>query len=164
MSSYGIKMVLDLFSFIFYSLHYFSVFILGGEIVDREAKIDTLKKVVEDAALQYPLTRSENGLGRLGVLAAKLGYREKANEILVNLEALKKREMLRYPAMLGEIYSQQARIKANLGEINEAMQLLHNAVLEGYPYNRYSLHLHRHPYWEPLRDNKEFMEFLRPKG
>ena len=55
----------------------------------------------------------------------------------------------------------RARIAAALGEPDEAVALVRDALASGY---RHSLALHRDVYLEPLRDYPPYQELTRPRG
>ncbi len=63
--------------------------------------------------------------------------------------------------MRGEIEFFRAGIAAQLGETDRAIHLLRQAVAAGYCEYMW---IHSHPPFEPLWDDPEFQEILRPKG
>ena len=93
--------------------------------------------------------------GRIGVLAARKGERDKALEIFKELESVDR------PYLFGVHTYMCARIASLLGEKEQAVFLLRNAFAQGL---RYGAYLHYEMDLEPLRDYKPFQELLRPKG
>jgi len=152
-----------------YDALYFSVFMLEEEAIqtpevekpdrklhirsERESRIEILKQITEADAKENPDNISSKG--RLGVLAARLGDRDKAMEIFDGLGNLDRKYML------GLNILWQAAIAANLGEKSRAVTLLQDAFRKGL---NYGIWYHRYPIWEPLWDYLEFKEFIRPKG
>jgi hypothetical protein len=83
------------------------------------------------------------------VARAKLGDRSGALELSEALIAID------IPFQRGERTSWRAAIAANLGDSDEALRLLDQAITEGwYVY----LNLHRSPYLKPLRDYGPFKQ------
>ena len=93
--------------------------------------------------------------GYLGVLAARMGNRERALHIK---KALLARDV---PYELGSDTYWAACIAAQLGEREEAMDLLRRAFTEGA---NIGLLVHRDPDFEPLWDYPPFQRFLEPRG
>ena len=94
-------------------------------------------------------------LGRVGVLAARLGDNDQALRIDEQLAAINK------PYLYGSPTLYRARIAAVLGERQRAVSLLSNAFTEGLSYG---IWLHRDIDFETLHDYPAFQELLRPKG
>jgi DNA-binding SARP family transcriptional activator/predicted Zn-dependent protease len=94
-------------------------------------------------------------LGRLGAISARLGQPARAREISGSLGDLDR------PYLLGQHTYCRARIAALLGEREEAVRLLWQAVGEGISFG---VGVHADPDLEPLRDFPPFLEFIRPKG
>jgi len=92
--------------------------------------------------------------GYLGVLAARMGDREKALDIK---EAMLARDV---PYEYGGDTYWAACIAAQLGEREEAMDLLRRAFSEGAGVG---LHVHQDPDLEPLWDYPPFQRFLKPR-
>ena len=94
-------------------------------------------------------------LGEVGIEAAWLGDRETATEISQRLLAVDE------PFTLGGPSYVRAAIATRLGDHAEGIRLLHQAAAEGFwDWER----LHRDMDFEPLRDDPEFQEIVRPKG
>ena len=96
-----------------------------------------------------------NWRGEAGVLAVKRGEPEAAEPHLRWLEEL----VLTYP--FGRTRLWQARIAAQLGSKDEAVELLRQTFAEGYA-NHMSIHIDHH--LDPLRGYPPFEELVRPKG
>ncbi len=92
--------------------------------------------------------------GYLGVLAARMGNRERALHIK---KALLARDV---PYELGSDTYWAACIAAQLGEREEAMDLLRRAFTEGADIG---LLVHRDPDFEPLWDYPPFQRFIEPR-
>jgi hypothetical protein len=93
-------------------------------------------------------------LGFLGAIAARRGDRAAANQVLATLEGLTfVDEWLAFEAKFG-----RARIKALLGESEEALRLLIDAIGDQ------GRDLHTEFDFESLADNPEFIKFTTPKG
>jgi serine/threonine protein kinase/tetratricopeptide (TPR) repeat protein len=93
--------------------------------------------------------------GRLGLLAARKGERNKALDIFKDLENIDR------PYLFGEHTYMCARIVSLLGEKEQAVLLLRNAFAQGLKYGSY---LHQEMDLEPLRNYKPFQELIKPKG
>jgi len=93
--------------------------------------------------------------GRMGLLAARKGEREKALAISEELESIDR------PYLLGAHTYMRARIASLLGEKERAVVLLQDAFAQGLFYGSYLLHKMD---FEPLRNYKPFQELLKPKG
>jgi serine/threonine protein kinase/tetratricopeptide (TPR) repeat protein len=90
-----------------------------------------------------------------GVTAARIGDRETAEEISRKLAAVDA------PFTMGGPSFARAAIAAQLGELDEAIRLLQRAITRGFhEYGR----LHVDMAFDPIRDDPEFQEILRPKG
>ena len=116
-------------------------------------KWDEAQAVFEELAESDP----ENIVfkGRLGVIAARKGEREKALGIFKELESIDR------PYLFGEHMYMCARIASLLDEKEQAVVLLRDAFAQGFFY---SAHLHHEMDFEPLRNFKPFQELLKPKG
>ena len=93
--------------------------------------------------------------GKIGLLAARKGERDKALKIFKELESVDR------PYLFGEHTYMCARIASLLGEKEQAVLLLRNAFAQGLAYGAY---LHHEMDLEPLRNYKPFQELLKPKG
>ena len=94
-------------------------------------------------------------IGVLGGLAGRLGDRKTA------LEASETLRRLDDPHLFGGHTYRRACIAAVLGEREDAMALLRQAIAEGVGYGSY---LHVEIDLESLWDDPDFIELLRPKG
>ena len=124
-------------------------------------RVDAAWTIIENLLPEFP--DHQFFLTTAGVCAAQLGDRAKAiefEELIVELgEAdLQTDGFLGYH---GVVPYRRARIAAQLGEHDRAISLLQQAVTDGF--SNYLL-IHRDPNFEPLWDDPEFQEILRPKG
>lgn len=94
-------------------------------------------------------------LGRLGTIAARQGQPGAARQIAASLASTS------YPYPRGRPTLWRARIAAQLGEGDEAVMLLRQAISEGQGYG---LWLHTDIDLEPLRSHRAFRAMLRPRG
>ena len=94
-------------------------------------------------------------IGKIGLLAARKGDRDKALKISKELESIDR------PYLLGEHTYMCARIASLLGEKEQAVVLLRDAFAQGLTYGAY---LHNEMDLEPIRNYKPFQELLKPKG
>lgn len=93
--------------------------------------------------------------GLLGVLAARQGRTADAERISDELAALER------PYLRGDHTLWRARIAAQLGREDEAVDLLREAMSQGQPYDIY---LHTDPDLDPLRHHPGFRELAKIKG
>jgi len=93
--------------------------------------------------------------GRIGLLAARKGERDKALKIFKELENIDR------PYLFGEHTYMCARIASLLGEKEQAVVLLSDAFAQGL---KYGVYLHYEMDLEPIRNYKSFQELLKPKG
>jgi len=100
---------------------------------------------------------------QLGLCAARIGDRATALELEARIE-----EIGAPMGPTGVPYGRrgttqmlQAGIAAHLGERDRAIHLIRKAIAAGYGH---SVSLHINPDFEPLWDDPEFQEILRPKG
>jgi tetratricopeptide (TPR) repeat protein len=99
-----------------------------------------------------------DALGQLGVIAARQKDRAGAAGADQRLVGVTR------PYLFGAHTYRRARIAAQLGERARAVQLLREALAQGYRRNWTTLTLHSDPDLEPLRGYAPFEEFMRPKG
>jgi len=111
------------------------------------------QQVFEQLYREYP--DNQNYHGYTGVVAARLGEREKANSILEELYS--KNE----PHKFGSHLDWCARIAAVLGEHRRAVDLLSEAYGQGVCYGTGRL---LQMDFESLRDYQLYIELMRPKG
>jgi tetratricopeptide (TPR) repeat protein/predicted Ser/Thr protein kinase len=93
--------------------------------------------------------------GYLGVLAARKGDWAGAHLLSEKLRALKR------PYLFGEHTAWRAAIAAQLGEKDQAVDLLRESFAEG---QNYGVWVHRDVTLEPLRGYPAYEELVRPKG
>jgi DNA-binding winged helix-turn-helix (wHTH) protein/tetratricopeptide (TPR) repeat protein len=93
--------------------------------------------------------------GLLGVLEARTGRANEARRIAAELRACKDGRSR------AECAFWRACINAQLGQLDEAMNLLQRSFAEGLPF---SDEFHRDINLEPLWDHPPFRELIRPKG
>jgi DNA-binding SARP family transcriptional activator/predicted Zn-dependent protease/TolB-like protein len=93
--------------------------------------------------------------GMLGVLAVRQGRTAEAERISDELAALER------PYLRGEHTLWRARVAAQLGREDEAVDLLREAMSQGQPN---SIHFHTDPDLDPLRNHPGFRELARIKG
>jgi serine/threonine protein kinase/tetratricopeptide (TPR) repeat protein len=94
-------------------------------------------------------------LGRVGALAARLGESEEALQIDRRLETFDS------SCPTGNRTFQRACIAAQLGDRDEAIRLLKEAIAQGY-WGFWGMHSDIH--LEPLWNDSRFLELIRPKG
>jgi class 3 adenylate cyclase len=92
-------------------------------------------------------------IGDLGIIYAKQGKTEKANEIISKLENLKE------PYDYGETPYLQGRIKANMGDTSGAIHYLDQAIEEGIKFGKGTT-FHHDPALIPVFSNEEFVKLL----
>lgn len=93
--------------------------------------------------------------GYVGVIATRLGDREKAKRILEELYSKDE------PYLFGSHLYWCARITAVLGEQEHAVDLLREAYGQGWGYGMYEL---LEMDFESLRNYQPYLELMRPKG
>ncbi len=89
----------------------------------------------------------------LGVVYAKMGNKEAANQMISKLE------LLRHDYDYGEISYSQGRIKANMGETKAALVLLKNALQEGIKFQAANT-FQEDPDMAVLNDNPDYQALL----
>ncbi len=102
---------------------------------------------------EYP--DNQDYQGYTGVVAARLGDREKANRILEGLYSKDE------PYLFGSHLYWCARIAAVLGEHQRAVDLMREAHGQGWGYGMYEL---LEMDFESLRNYQPYIELMRPKG
>ena len=104
--------------------------------------------------INYPPEKLDY-IGYLGAIAARQNHRDEALRRDRELEAMTQ------PYLFGRHTIWRARIHAQLGEREEALGLIRDALRQGYPH----FHALHHDFGlEPLRDYPPFQELLKPKG
>jgi serine/threonine-protein kinase len=96
-----------------------------------------------------------NYLARMGSIAVRKGDLEEAQKIAEGLGSIDRPFMAGRPAYL------RARIASLLGEKQQTVDLLHQAMREGLAFGIY---LSRDQDFLPLKDFPPFQEFIKPKG
>jgi len=91
----------------------------------------------------------------VGVAAARIGDRKTAEVMSQDLSAVDA------PFTMGGPSFARAAIAAQMGDRNEAIRLLQQAITRGF--SSY-LQIHVDPSFDPIRDDPEFREVVRPKG
>jgi tetratricopeptide (TPR) repeat protein len=110
----------------------------------------------KNLAENYPESRVDfYYAGRMGCIAARKGHVEEARAISEELEKLDR------PYLFGRHTYNRARIASLLGEKQQAVDLLNQAMREGY---RFGIHVIQDQDFLPLRDFPPFQEFLKSKG
>jgi len=105
---------------------------------------------------RYPESRVDfYYAGRMGCIAARKGNVEEARAISEELEKLDR------PYLFGRHTYNRARIVSLLGEKQQAVDLLNQAIREGLSFGIYVI---QDQDFLPLRDFPPFQEFLKPKG
>jgi serine/threonine protein kinase/tetratricopeptide (TPR) repeat protein len=102
---------------------------------------------------EYP--DNQDYLGYTGVVAARLGDREKANTVLEKFYSKDE------PYLFGSHLHWCARIAAVLGEHQRAVDLLREAYGQGWGYGMYEL---LEMDFKSLRNYQPYIELMRPKG
>ena len=101
---------------------------------------------------QFPDDVDDNGI--LGTLAARRGDRAEATRISEWLRQLSR------PYLVGSHTFWRARISALLGQETSAVDLLRDAFAQGAAF---TIEVHRDMDLEPLKNNRAFLELVRPK-
>jgi tetratricopeptide (TPR) repeat protein len=111
------------------------------------------------AAVFHELSRSDpadvEAKGYAATIAARQGNRALASRYSEELRAIER------STLFGTHTLWRARIAAQLGESERAVDLLRDAVAQGV---RYGLWIHRDMDLEPLRGLETFEDLIRPKG
>jgi tRNA A-37 threonylcarbamoyl transferase component Bud32/tetratricopeptide (TPR) repeat protein len=116
-------------------------------------RLEEAENLLEPLVSELPDTLSHQGY--LGILKARLGEREVAEGISGALESWDQ------PVSFALNTVFRARIAAYLGEPEDAVRLLEQAMEEGWLVRG---NPHRDPFLKPLRGHPAFERFLKPKG
>jgi len=116
-------------------------------------RLEEARPFLEGLAAENPENLID--LGRLGVLKAKLGDRPNAERLSERLAAWGE------PESRGQNTVFRARIHANLGNLDAAVELLEQAMAEDF---RDWDALHRDLALKPLRGYQHFEAFMEPRG
>jgi tetratricopeptide (TPR) repeat protein len=123
-----------------------------GEVLYEAERWEEAQEIFK--ALHEKIPDSIDYLGYLGALAAKKDDKEEALRISSLLENMNK------PYIFGLHTFYRARIAALLGEKENAVRLLREALTQGVNYTE----LHPMMDFEPLQDYPPFQELIKPKG
>ncbi len=124
-----------------------------AEVLYCDEQWEEAQPIFEQLYREYP--DNQTYYGYTGVVAARLGEREKANRILVALYSKDE------PYLFGTHLHWGARIAAVLGEHQRAVELLREAYGQGWGYGMHEL---LQMDFESLRDYQPYIELMRPKG
>jgi len=111
------------------------------------------KQVFEQLNQEYP--DNQNYQGYTGIVATRMGEKEKANRIFEELYNKKE------PYLFGSHLYWCARISAVLGEHQRVVDLMREAYGQGWCYGMYEL---LEMDFESLRNYPPYIELMRPKG
>ena len=123
-----------------------------GATLYNAGRWDEAERVYTALAAEFPDVVRYRGL--LGVLAARRGDRDKATEVSEWLRSLNR------PYLSGENTMYRARITAVLGDRQQAVELLGDALSQGQEYSR---ELHTYIDFEVLGAYQPFQELMRPR-
>jgi len=115
-------------------------------------RLDEAKGLLDKLHADFP--EEEDYLGRLGTVAAQKGEKEEALRISIELEEDKR------PYLFGNPAHWRARIAALLGDKEGAVNLLRQAIKQGFSYAS----LHSIKDFESLADYPPFVQLMKPKG
>ena len=96
-----------------------------------------------------------NYVANLGCIAARTGNKDEAIRISEELASIDR------PYMFGRHTYRRARITSLMGEKQQAVDLLHQSMREGFEY---SINVIQDMDLLPLKDFPPFQEFIKPKG
>lgn len=125
-----------------------------GQLLYLAEEWDEAQAVFTDLARQDP--DHLDYLGHLGTLAARRGDRREAQRISAALAAVDR------PYLFGTQMFWRARIASLLGQREQAVLLLRDALAQGYPDGYPALHADID--LAPLRTYPPFVQLLRPRG
>jgi serine/threonine protein kinase/tetratricopeptide (TPR) repeat protein len=124
-----------------------------ARVLQLTGRWDDSRAILDQLAAQRP--DDLRVLGMLGVVSAHLGDRARARRCADSIDIPDDDASHGYASLL------QARIAAKLGDHENAIRLIRQALSEGRPY---SIGFHRDIALEPLWNEPEFLEILAPKG
>ncbi len=122
-----------------------------AQMLQMLGRLDEADQVL--LALNADLPGDDDVLGWLGIVAAKRGDTEAAEQYSVALRDLNR------PYLFGWDWYYRAAIAAHLGRPDEALGLLRDAFSNGFPWG---VSLHRALELKPLRGHPEFEAILHP--
>ncbi len=102
-----------------------------------------------------------------GIAAARTGDTTTARALLERLDDLSETDPFYGATRSGDLTIGQAMIAAQLGELDESLDLLRLGLVQGAIPVETDLGIHElqhNIFFEPLWDDPEFQEILRPKG
>ena len=102
-----------------------------------------------------------------GIAAARTGDTTTARALLERLDDLSETDPFYGSTRTGDLTIGQAMIAAQLGELDESLDLLRMGLVQGAAPVETDLGIHElqhNIFFEPLWDDSEFQEILRPKG
>jgi tetratricopeptide (TPR) repeat protein len=123
-----------------------------GQVLYEAERLEEAQDIFE--ALHEEVPDRIDYLGYLGCLAARKDNKEEALRISSLLENTDK------PYIFGQHTFYRARIAALLGEKENSVSLLREALAQGVSYTQ----LHPVTDFEPLQDYPPFKELIKPKG
>ena len=102
-----------------------------------------------------------------GIAAARTGDVPTAHALAAAMDKLTEADLANDITRLGDLIIGRAMISAQLGEIDESLDLIRLGLSRGTLRVRSDLGIHElqhNIFFEPLWDNHEFQEIMRPKG
>ena len=123
-----------------------------GELFYELNELNEARAVFENLADRLP--ENIQWKGYLGIVLAKKGERKQAMDIMEQLRDWER------PYLNGRNYFWMALIRANLGDLDDAVDLLAEAHRRGVPFTSF----HLSTGIEPLQDYPGFIEFMKPRG
>ena len=123
-----------------------------AQVLYEAERWEEAQEIYEALHKKYPDRTAS--LGRLGGIAVRRGDKEKALNISSLLEDIDR------PYIFGLHTFWRARIASLLGERENAVKLLREALAQGRSYTQ----LHPVIDFEPLQDYPPFKELIKPKG
>lgn len=123
-----------------------------GEVLYEAERWQESRDIYQSLHDQFPDSIAYRGY--LGAIAARLGNREEALSISEELKNIER------SYLFGNNTYWRAGIASLLGEKEQAMVLLRDALAQGVPYRRF----HTDMDLEPLSDYPPFKELIKPKG
>jgi hypothetical protein len=114
---------------------------------------DEARALLEGLQKEFP--EGVAHLGRLGIVAARQGRTQDAQQIATALRDIER------PYLRGIHTLWRARVAAVLGERENALSLLRESLAQGQPFGPW---LHIDDGFESIRSEPAFRELLEPKG
>jgi tetratricopeptide (TPR) repeat protein len=127
-----------------------------GDCLYLSQRWDDAEKIYKELGDSYPDSYYHvNYVANLGCIAARTGNKDEAVRISEELASIDR------PYMFGRPTYRRARIASLLGEKQQAVDLLHQSMREGFEY---SIEVKQDMDFLPLKDFPPFQEFIKPKG